>query len=489
MSVGHMLNKNRVDSKSMAQRVAQEFYPGELIGLGPGLPSLLPGAVSQDARVTFLADSGALGYRAAGSSDPVHPSPSDSPGRPVDSDGRAVEFLGGGAALSVVEAAAMVRGGHVGTAVLQPAQVAANGDFTHWTTAAIPGLFPPASAVDWAAGAKRVIAMMAHNGSDNSPNIVARSSLPIDGSKSAALIVSDAAVIQVKPGGLVLAELAPGWTVDDVVAATGAPLLVAPDLKEMTFQVPSLPPAGKVYSSGAEAIRDLPSGAVVNIDGFGGPGGMAQYLLVTLRDLGAKDLTIISNTAGIARVMGFGTPPGQEAIDHSILVEAKQMKKVIASYPTSPRASRPNAFELAFQRGELELEVVPQGTLAERLRAGAAGVAAFYTPTGVGTLLAEGKETRVLDGKEYVLETGLAADFCLIRAHKADTLGNLVYKGTSRNFNAVMAAAARTTVVEVDEIVEAGELTPDEIITPGVYVHRIIQRPAGFSAYQPRVDV
>jgi len=179
----------------------------------------------------------------------------------------------------------------------------------------------------------------------------------------------------------------------------------------------------------------------------------------------------------------FGSPPGLLPIDHSILVESHQVKKAIASYPVSPRASQPSAFELAFQRGEVELEVVPQGTLAERLRAGGAGVAAFYTPTAVGTLLAEGKELRVIDGKEYVLETGIKADFCLIRAHKADTLGNLIYKGTSRNFNASMAPAATVTVVEVDEIVEPGGLKPEEIITPGIFVQRIVQRPVDFSPY------
>ena len=220
------------------------------------------------------------------------------------------------------------------------------------------------------------------------------------------------------------------------------------------------------------------------IDGFARPGGMPQYLLVALRDHGARDLTMISNTAGIARVVGFGTPPGLEAIDHSILVDNKQIRKAIASYPVSPSASRPSSFELAFQRGEVEVEVVPQGTLAERIRAGGAGVAAFYTPTGVGTLLAEGKETRMIDGREYILEEALRADFCLIRGYKADTLGNVVYKGTSRNFNSVMAPAARVTVVEVDEIVAPGELTPEEIVTPGVYINRVVRRPDGFSAYE-----
>ena len=479
-----MQRKERIDEQSLARRVAQELHPGEVVGLGPGLPSLVPVEIPERCGVQFLADSGALGYRVLGPESVTSP---DAPAKeyaPVDSDGRQVALLPGGAVLSTIEVAAMVRGGHVGTAVLQPAQVTATGDFTHWTAAAVPGLYPPASAVDWAAGAGRVIGMMPHTGPGNTPNIVIQSTLPIDGAGRVGLIITDMAVIRVTVDGLTLAELAPGWTVDDLAAVTRAPLAAAPDLKEMTFDVPAPEPVSKVYSSGLEAIQDLLDGAVVNIDGFGGPGGMAHYLLVTLRDHGAKDLTIISNTAGIARVAGFGTPPGREAIDHTILMESNLVKKVIASYPVSPRASRPNAFELAFQRGEVELEVVPQGTLAERLRAGGAGVAAFYTPTAVGTQLSEGKETRIINGREYVLETGLLAEFCLIRAHKADTMGNLVYKGTSRNFNAVMAAAARTTVVEVDEIVEPGALSPEEIVTPGVYVHRIVQRPAGFSAYE-----
>ena len=233
-----------------------------------------------------------------------------------------------------------------------------------------------------------------------------------------------------------------------------------------------------------EAVKDLPDGAIVNVDGFAGPGGMPHYLLVSLRDHGARDLTIISNTAGVTRVVSFGTPPGVLAIDHSILVDNGQVKKAIASYPVSPRAATPTSFEMALRRGEVELELVPQGTLAERLRAGGAGVAAFYTPTGVGTLLSEGKEVRVLNGREQVLETGLRADFCLIRAHKADTLGNVVYRGTSRNFNPVMATAAAVTIVEVDEIVEPGELGPEEIVTPGVYVQRIVRRPPTFSPYE-----
>ncbi|HAL49332.1 MAG TPA: hypothetical protein DCP37_16405, partial [Dehalococcoidia bacterium] len=197
------------------------------------------------------------------------------------------------------------------------------------------------------------------------------------------------------------------------------------------------------------AVADIPDGAVLMIDGFAGPGGTPQNLIRALRDRGARDLTIISNTAGLASVMGFGTIPGSRPTDIGVLVENNQVKKVVASFPVSPSPSNPTAFEKAYQRGEVELEVVPQGTLAERIRAGGAGIAAFYTPTGAGTLIADGKETRVFDGREHIMELGLKADFALLRAHRSDTIGNTVYRGTSRNFNAVMATAAAVTILEV----------------------------------------
>ena len=164
------------------------------------------------------------------------------------------------------------------------------------------------------------------------------------------------------------------------------------------------------------------------IDGFAGPGGTAQNLIRALRDHGATGLTVISNTAGLASVMGFGTIPGDRPIDIGILVDNDQIKKVIASFPVSPSPSRPTAFERAYHEGRVELEVVPQGTLAERIRAGGAGIPAFYTPTGVGTQIAEGKEIREFNGREYVMELALRADFALLRAYRADTLGNTTYR-------------------------------------------------------------
>ena len=231
----------------------------------------------------------------------------------------------------------------------------------------------------------------------------------------------------------------------------------------------------KIVPTFADAVADIPDGSTLMIDGFAGPGGTPQNLIRALRDHGARDLTIISNTAGLASVTGFGTVPGDRPTDIGVLVENEQVKKVIASFPVSPSVSRPTAFERAYREGNAELEVVPQGTLAERIRAGGAGIPAFYTPTGAGTLIAEGKEVRTFDGREHLLETALKADFALLRAHRADEIGNTQYRGTSRNFNGVMATAAEVVVMEVDEIVELGEIDPGAVHTPGIYVDRIVK--------------
>ncbi|MYA62429.1 MAG: 3-oxoacid CoA-transferase subunit A [Dehalococcoidia bacterium] len=231
----------------------------------------------------------------------------------------------------------------------------------------------------------------------------------------------------------------------------------------------------KIVPSFDQAVADIPDGAILMIDGFAGPGGTPQNLIRALRDHGASDLTIISNTAGLASVIGFGTIPGDRPIDIGILVENEQVKKVIASFPVSPSPSRPTAFETAYLEGKIDLEVVPQGTLAERIRAGGAGIPAFYTPTGVGTLMSEGKESRVFDGREYLLEHSLKADFALLRAQISDTMGNTQYRGTSRNFNGVMATSADVVVMEVDKVVEPGDIDPGSVHTPGIYVSRIVR--------------
>ena len=205
----------------------------------------------------------------------------------------------------------------------------------------------------------------------------------------------------------------------------------------------------KVFETFEEAVRDVPDGAVIMIGNFAGPGGTPFYLIQALRKQGAKNLTIVANTAG-----GIGLTLDYD--DHRILFENKQVKKVIASFPFSTSASRPSVAEKQILSGEVELEIVPQGTLSERIRAGGAGIPAFYTPTGAGTVIEKGKEVGVFDDRPCLLERALKADYAFVRAFKADLMGNLVYRGTQRQFNPIMAIAARTTIAEVDRIVDPG---------------------------------
>jgi 3-oxoacid CoA-transferase subunit A len=212
----------------------------------------------------------------------------------------------------------------------------------------------------------------------------------------------------------------------------------------------------KVFPSALDALFDLQDGATILAGGFG-LCGIPENLIQAIREKGTKGLTFISNNAGVDD-FGLG-----------LLLQTRQIKKMISSY-----VGENKTFERQFLQGELEVELVPQGTLAERIRAGGAGIAGFYTPTGVGTQVAEGKETRVFDGREYVLERGLRADFAIVKAWKGDRWGNLVFRKTARNFNPMMAAAGRVTVAEVEELVGLGELEPDQIHTPGIYVQRIV---------------
>ncbi|MFP3917575.1 CoA transferase subunit A [Lysinibacillus telephonicus] len=212
----------------------------------------------------------------------------------------------------------------------------------------------------------------------------------------------------------------------------------------------------KVWTSFEEAVSDIHDGATLVVGGFG-LSGIPEKSIAALQKRGTKNLTIVSNNCGVDD-WGLG-----------LLLANKQIKKIIASY-----VGENKIFEQQFLSGELEVELTPQGTLAERIRAGGAGIPAFYTPTGVGTPIAEGKETRTFDGKEYLLEKAIIGDFALVKAWKADKLGNLVYRKTARNFNPIAATAGKITIAEVEEIVEVGELDPDEIHTPSVYVQRVI---------------
>ena len=216
----------------------------------------------------------------------------------------------------------------------------------------------------------------------------------------------------------------------------------------------------KIYPSAAEALKDVvKDGQLLAVGGFG-LCGIPEALIDALRDSGAKDLTVISNNAGVD---GFGLGK---------LLETRQIKKMISSY-----VGENKEFERQFLAGELELEFTPQGTLAEKLRAGGAGIPAFFTKTGVGTMVADGKELREFDGETYVMERSLVPEVALIKADVADKSGNLRFRYTARNFNPAAAMAGKICVVEVEKIVETGDLHPDDVHLPGIYVHRIVHNP------------
>ncbi len=222
----------------------------------------------------------------------------------------------------------------------------------------------------------------------------------------------------------------------------------------------------KVYASAAEAVADIPDGATLMAGGFG-LCGIPENLILALRDKGVRGLTVVSNNAGVDD-WGLG-----------LLLYTRQIKKMISSY-----VGENKEFERQYLSGELEVELCPQGTLAERIRAGGAGIPAFFTPTGVGTKVAEGKDTRWFDGRPYVLESALKADFSLVKAWKGDTQGNLIFRKTARNFNPMMATAGKVTIAEVEELVQPGELDPDQIHTPGIFVQRILLG----TGYQKRIE-
>ncbi|GLB58081.1 CoA transferase subunit A [Cytobacillus sp. NCCP-133] len=213
----------------------------------------------------------------------------------------------------------------------------------------------------------------------------------------------------------------------------------------------------KICTSFSEAVQDIHDGAILMVGGFG-LCGIPENLILALVDKGVKDLTVISNNCGVDD-WGLG-----------LLLKNKQIKKMVGSY-----VGENKEFERQVLSGEIEVELLPQGTLAEKIRAGGAGIPAFYTPAGVGTPIAEGKETKVFDGKEYLLEEALKADFSLVRAWRGDKMGNLVYHKTARNFNPMIAAAGKVTIAEVETLCEIGELDPNYIHTPSIYVQTLIE--------------
>jgi len=224
--------------------------------------------------------------------------------------------------------------------------------------------------------------------------------------------------------------------------------------------------SSKVYPDAKSALAGVKDGMTYLVGGFG-LCGIPENCIEALRDSGVKNITCVSNNAGVDD-FGLG-----------LLLQTRQIKKMMSSY-----VGENATFERQFMSGELELEFCPQGTLAERLRAGGAGIPGFYTPTGVGTKIAEGKEIRQFDGRDYVLEKGIVGDFAFVKAWKGDKFGNLIFRKTARNFNPMIATAGKITVAEVEELVEIGTLEPDQIHTPGVYVQRIFQG----KNYQKRIE-
>jgi 3-oxoacid CoA-transferase A subunit len=222
----------------------------------------------------------------------------------------------------------------------------------------------------------------------------------------------------------------------------------------------------KIVKDANEAIQDIKDGSSIMVGGFG-LSGIPENLIDALRLKGVKNLTVISNNAGVD---GFGL---------GLLLESRQIRKMISTY-----VGENKIFERQYLEGLIEVELVPQGTFSERMRAGGAGIPAFFTPTGVGTLVEEGKEKRTFDGRDYIMERGLTADYAFVKAWKGDAMGNLVYRKTTRNFNPVMATAGRITIAEVEEIVPVGSLDPDSVHTPGIYVQRILKG----AHYEKRIE-
>ena len=241
----------------------------------------------------------------------------------------------------------------------------------------------------------------------------------------------------------------------------------------------------KIVASFDEAVADIQDGAFLHVGGFAGPGECPSYLIAALVRKGVRGLTVTSNLGGMGlealdqvreRMRGLVEFP-DDFYDLGVLCERGQIAKGILAFPAaSGMLEWP--FERQLRAGNVEVELIGQGSLAERIRCGRAGIAGFYTPVGVGTVVAEGKEVRDFDGVPHLLETALRADFSVIRAHKADRFGNLVYQGTGRTLNPTMAGAAEITIAEVDEVVALGELDPECVVTPGLYIDRIVLRPA-----------
>ena len=234
----------------------------------------------------------------------------------------------------------------------------------------------------------------------------------------------------------------------------------------------------EIYNSYDDALEGLNNNMSIMIGGFGVQGGQPTNLMIALRDKNIKNLTLIGNVAGISMITGYGWKDSDKdkIIDQSIFFKNKQVKKIICSFPIPAQRDPVSEIEKSWKNKESEVEIIPQGTLAEKIRAGGAGIPAFYTKTGIGTIVENEKESKIIGKEKYLLEYALNADVALVKAHISDEFGNLIYKGTSRAFNPIMATAAKLTIVEVDKVISSKRMDPERIGTPGIYVNRIVSK-------------
>ena len=234
----------------------------------------------------------------------------------------------------------------------------------------------------------------------------------------------------------------------------------------------------EIFDSFISSLEGISDDMTIMIGGFGGQGGQPTNLMLALKELNVKNITLIGNVAGISMITGYGwiDEDKKNAIDHSIFFENKQVKKIICSFPVPAQRKPYSEIEKSWKNNETIVEIVPQGTLAEKIRAAGSGIPAFYTKTGVGTIVEENKETKIINGEKFILEYALSSDVALINANHSDEFGNLVYVGTSRAFNPIMAAASKLTIAEVDKIISSRLINSERIGTPGIYVNRIVSK-------------
>jgi 3-oxoacid CoA-transferase subunit B len=448
-----VITKPRLPHDLMALRVVREFRSGMVVNLGIGLPTLVSDHVPTNGAVMLHSENGMIGYG---------PFPTDDKeGNPniVNAGGQMVTLIPGASFVHHADSFAIIRGGYIDVAVLGALQVSEKGDLANYL---MPGraLGSPGGAVDLAAQARRVIVLMEHTTREGQPKIVRDCTIPLTGRTCVSLVITDVGVFEVDEERVWLREIAPGWTVEEIQSITDVPLLISLDLKEMHFDREEFVPVDKAYTAAIESVEDVFSGAVIMVDGFCSSTATPQGLMRAIVDKHVNDLTLITNLGSL-----------ENTIDN-FLIQRGRVRRLIASASQHLLNGQSHCVEGTSSKRNIEIELVSEEALAERIRMGGAGIIAAYLRNGSS---ANGElEQRIINGHRYSLEYALRADFALIRAQWADSLGNLIYGGYPHALSAKMATAATITIAEVDEILPAGNLDPELIDTPGLYVDRIV---------------